>query len=97
VGPNLTDDYWIHGNTIQDIFKTIKYGYPEKGMKSWQEDYTPAQIAQMASYVKSLQGTHPAKPKEPQGILVVDAGKSTADSSQPAATGNSATAKPSVQ
>ena len=97
VGPNLTDDYWIHGNTIQDIFKTIKYGYPEKGMKSWQEDYTPAQIAQMASYVKSLQGKHPAKPKEPQGILVVDAGKSTADSSQPAATGNSATAKPSVQ
>jgi cytochrome c oxidase cbb3-type subunit 3 len=97
VGPNLTDDYWIHGNTIQDIFKTIKYGYPEKGMKSWQEDYTPAQMSQMASYVKSLQGTHPAKPKEPQGVLVVDAGKSTADSSQPAATDKSVGAKPSVQ
>jgi len=97
VGPNLTDDYWIHGNTIQDIFKTIKYGYPEKGMKSWQEDYTPAQMAQMASYVKSLQGTHPAKPKEPQGILVVDAGKLTADSSRPATKSDSAAGKPSVQ
>ncbi len=97
VGPNLTDDYWIHGNTIQDIFKTIKYGYPEKGMKSWQEDYTPAQMAQMASYVKSLQGTHPAKPKEPQGILVVDAGKVTADSSRPATNSDSAAGKPSVQ
>jgi cytochrome c oxidase cbb3-type subunit 3 len=97
VGPNLTDDYWIHGNTIQDIFKTIKYGYPEKGMKSWQEDYTPAQMAQMSSYVKSLQGTQPAKPKEPQGILVVAAGNSPSDSSRPAANSDSATAKPSVQ
>ncbi|MBU3743075.1 MAG: c-type cytochrome, partial [Sediminibacterium sp.] len=57
VGPNLTDDYWLHGGTIKDIFKTIKYGYPEKGMKSWQDDYTPAQIAQLASFVKSLHGT----------------------------------------
>ncbi len=97
VGPNLTDDYWIHGNTIQDIFKTIKYGYPEKGMKSWQEDYTPAQIAQLASFVKSLHGTHPAKPKEPQGILVVEAGKSTADSTHPAPSADSLVGKPVTQ
>jgi len=97
VGPNLTDDYWIHGNTIQDIFKTIKYGYPEKGMKSWQEDYTPAQIAQLASYIKSLYGTHPAKPKEPQGILVVEAGKSTADSTHPVTSADSLEGKPGTQ
>ena len=97
VGPNLTDDYWIHGNTIQDIFKTIKYGYPEKGMKSWQEDYTPAQIAQLASFIKSLHGTHPAKPKEPQGILVVEAGKSTADSTHPAPSADSLVGKPVTQ
>lgn len=96
VGPNLTDDYWLHGNTIQDIFKTIKYGYPEKGMKSWQDDYTPAQIAQLASYVKSLHGSHPAKPKEPQGILVVDAGKSAADSAHTAPASDTAVSKPSV-
>jgi cytochrome c oxidase cbb3-type subunit 3 len=69
VGPNLTDDYWIHGGGIKDIFKTIKYGWPEKGMKSWKDDYTPVQIAQLASYVKSLHGTKPGKPKEPQGVL----------------------------
>ena len=97
VGPNLTDDYWIHGNTIQDIFKTIKYGYPEKGMKSWQEDYTPAQIAQLASFIKSLQGTHPAKPKEPQGILVVEAGKSAGDSTHPAPSADSLVSKPVTQ
>jgi cytochrome c oxidase cbb3-type subunit 3 len=69
VGPNLTDDYWLHGGKINDIFKTIKYGYPEKGMKAWKEDFSPAQIAMLASYIKSLHGTHPATPKEPQGEL----------------------------
>lgn len=69
VGPNLTDNYWIHGGGIKDIFKTIKYGYPEKGMKSWKDDYSPTQIAQLSSYVKSLVGTKPAIPKAPQGAL----------------------------
>jgi cytochrome c oxidase cbb3-type subunit 3 len=69
VGPNLTDNYWIHGGGIKDIFKTLKYGWPEKGMKSWKDDYSPTQLAQLASYVKSLGGTKPAKAKEPQGVL----------------------------
>jgi cytochrome c oxidase cbb3-type subunit III len=69
VGPNLTDDYWLHGGSINDVFKTIKYGYPEKGMKSWKDDYSPSQLAQVASYVKSLHGSNPPNPKAPQGIL----------------------------
>jgi len=69
VGPNLTDEYWLHGGTIQDVFKTIKYGWPDKGMKSWKDDYSPSQIAQIASYVKSLGGTHPDNPKAPQGTI----------------------------
>ncbi|MDP4174775.1 MAG: cbb3-type cytochrome c oxidase N-terminal domain-containing protein, partial [Bacteroidota bacterium] len=36
VGPNLTDDYWIHGGSIKDIFKVVKYGVPSKGMITWQ-------------------------------------------------------------
>lgn len=67
VGPNLVDEYWLHGGSIADIFKSIKYGWPEKGMKSWKDDYSPAQIAQLASYIKSLKGTKPATAKEPQG------------------------------
>ena len=69
VGPNLTDDYWLHGGSINDVFKTIKYGWPDKGMKSWKDDYSPSQIAQIASYVKSLGGTHPQNPKAPQGTI----------------------------
>ncbi|HVS96892.1 MAG TPA: cbb3-type cytochrome c oxidase N-terminal domain-containing protein [Puia sp.] len=69
VGPNLTDEYWLHGGSIQDVFRTIKYGWPDKGMKSWKDDYSAGQIAQIASYVKSLAGTHPDNPKAPQGTL----------------------------
>lgn len=68
VGPNLTDDYWLYGGGIKDIFKTIKYG-TSKGMRSWKDDLSPKQIAQVSSYVKSLVGTKPANPKEPQGEL----------------------------
>lgn len=73
VGPNLTDDYWLHQGGIKDVFKTIKYGYPEKGMKSWEQDLGAKQIHEVASYIKSLHGTHPANPKEPQGDLYRDA------------------------
>ena len=69
VGPNLTDDYWLHKGSIKDIFKTIKYGVPEKGMKSWEADFSPMQLAELASYIKSLHGTKPANPKEPQGDI----------------------------
>ena len=82
VGPNLTDDYWIHGGSIKDIFKTIKYGWPEKGMQSWKDNYTPLQIAQLASYVKSLRGTKPAIAKEPQGTLYVEEKAGASDSTK---------------
>lgn len=68
VGPNLTDNYWLYGGGIKDIFKTIKYG-TNKGMRSWKDDLSSKQIAQVASYVKSLKGTKPPNPKEPQGTL----------------------------
>lgn len=69
VGPNLTDDYWLHKGSIKDVFHSIKYGWPEKGMKSWKDDFSPAQIAQIASFVKSLKGSNPPGGKEPQGDL----------------------------
>jgi cytochrome c oxidase cbb3-type subunit 3 len=67
VGPNLTDDYWIHGGDIKDIFKSIKYGWQEKGMIAWENQFSPNQIAQIASYINSIKGTNAAGGKEPQG------------------------------
>ena len=69
VGPNLTDDYWIHGGNIKSIFKTIKYGVDGKGMASWQSVYSAKEIAQVSSFVKSLHGTNPPNAKAPQGEL----------------------------
>lgn len=69
VGPNLTDNYWLHGGSIKDVFRTIKYGVPEKGMVPWQQSLKPAEIAQVSSFVMTLQGTKPANPKDPQGDL----------------------------
>ncbi len=74
VGPNLTDDYWIHGGSIQDLFKTLKYGWVEKGMKAWKEDLSPMQIAQVASYIRTLKGTNPPNPKAQQGDLYSEGG-----------------------
>jgi cytochrome c oxidase cbb3-type subunit 3 len=72
VGPNLTDPYWLHGGSIKDIFKSIKYGWQDKGMKSWKDDFSPKQLQQIASYVKSLKGTKPATAKAPQGDLYTE-------------------------
>jgi cytochrome c oxidase cbb3-type subunit 3 len=67
VGPNLTDDYWLHGGDIKDVFKTIKYGVPEKGMIAWQAQLPPAEIHKISSYIMTLVGTSPPNGKEPQG------------------------------
>jgi cytochrome c oxidase cbb3-type subunit 3 len=72
VGPNLTDDYWLHGHTITDLFKTIKYGVAAKGMPTWEKQLSPKQIADVANYVISLHGTKPAGAKEPQGTKETD-------------------------
>jgi len=78
VGPNLTDDYWLHGGDIKSIFKTIRYGI--NAMPQWQNSYSNKEIAEVASYVKSLHGTNPPNAKSPQGVLFKEEGPA-ADSS----------------
>ena len=67
VGPNLTDDYWIHCGGIKNIFRTITNGVPAKGMISWKAQLNPKQIQEVGSYIISLHGTKPTNPKPPQG------------------------------
>lgn len=69
VGPNLTDEYWLHGGGLADIFKSVKYGWVDKGMKSWKEDLSPMQIAQITSFIRTIKGTNPAGAKAAQGDL----------------------------
>jgi cytochrome c oxidase cbb3-type subunit 3 len=67
VGPNLTDDYWIHGGGIKNIFKVIKYGVQAKGMISWEGQLAPNQMQDVASYIMTLHGTDPPNQKQPEG------------------------------
>ncbi len=69
VGPNFADNYWIHGGSIKDLFKTIKYGVPEKGMISWKSQLRASDMQKVASFILTLQGTDPPNQKEPQGEL----------------------------
>jgi cytochrome c oxidase cbb3-type subunit 3 len=69
VGPNLTDEYWLHGGKINNVFKTIKYGVPEKGMISWEKQLSPKQISDVSNFIESLKGTNPPNPKAPQGEM----------------------------
>lgn len=71
IGPNLTDRYWLHGGEIKDVFKTIKYGIPEKGMVPWEQTLTPSQIAEVASYILTLRDSNPAGAKAPDGIEIL--------------------------
>lgn len=71
IGPNFTDEYWIHGGGIKDLFKTIKYGVITKGMIPWKDQLKPEEMEDVASYILTFQGTTPANPKEPQGDLYV--------------------------
>jgi len=86
IGPNLADRFWLHGGEIKDIFKTVKYGVPDKGMVPWEQTLTPGQIAEVSSYIISIRDTKPANPKEPQGTEVTyataDAKATTADSTK---------------
>lgn len=70
IGPNLTDDYWIHGAGINNIGNTVFYGVTSKGMLAWGPILKEKEIQQVSSYVVSLKGTNPPNPKAPQGDLV---------------------------
>lgn len=84
VGPNFTDDYWIHGGGVKNIFKTIKYGVPEKGMISWQAQLKPADMQKVASYILTLRGTNPPNQKEPQGAIWTEEGAAPDSTAIPA-------------
>lgn len=73
IGPNLTDDRWILGGGIKNLFHTITNGGRDgKGMIAWKGTLKPKEIQKVASYILSLQGSNPKDPKEPEGEVWVD-------------------------
>jgi len=71
IGPNLTDNNWILGGGVKNIYNTIsKGGRPGKGMIPWESTITRDERIQLASYIISMQGTQPATPKAAQGEII---------------------------
>jgi len=76
IGPNLTDEYWLLGGGIKNVFHTVTNGGRDgKGMIAWKATLKPTQIQQVASYVLSLQGSKPQNPKAPDGEIWKEEGK----------------------
>jgi cytochrome c oxidase cbb3-type subunit 3 len=69
IGPNLTDDYWLHGGSNMAIFEILKTGVTAKGMPAWESNLSAEERAQLVAFIRSVQGTEPAGAKEPQGEL----------------------------
>lgn len=67
IGPNLTDDRWLHGGSVEQIFQTVAKGWPAKGMPPWGRALKPAELAALVSYVRSLQGSGPADARPAEG------------------------------
>jgi cytochrome c oxidase cbb3-type subunit 3 len=70
IGPNLTDEYWLHGGKLTEISNTITNGVPDKGMPPWGPVMSAEQIHSVVAYIRSIHGTNPAGAKAPQGELV---------------------------
>lgn len=69
IGPNLTDDYWIHGGQLVEILQVVTDGVPAKGMVAWKAQLSPAELLSVSAYVGTLRGTDPPRAKAPQGDL----------------------------
>lgn len=82
VGPNLTDEYWIHGGDIKNIYSTIKKGVPAKGMISWELVFSQKQMQNLGSYILTLQGSNPPGGKGPEGTKFVQPMTASKDSLQ---------------
>ena len=84
IGPNLTDQHWILGGGIKNVFNTISEGGRDgKGMVAWKQSLKPVEMAQVASYILTLGGTTPANPKAPEGEIWVDPNAETTETELP--------------
>jgi cytochrome c oxidase cbb3-type subunit 3 len=69
-GPNLTDEFWVHGGEVLSVYHTITNGVEGKAMISWKSRISSSERLELASYILSLQGSMPADPRDPEGTVM---------------------------
>jgi cytochrome c oxidase cbb3-type subunit 3 len=68
-GPNLTDEYWLHGGSVKEIYNTITNGVPGKSMISWKDRISSSERLAIASFILSKQGSNPVNPRPQEGVV----------------------------
>lgn len=81
-GPNLTDEYWLHGGGVKNIYQTITNGVPAKGMISWKKLITSKERLALASYIEGMYGTNPPNGREAQGEKWSEEGEESAPATE---------------
>jgi len=71
IGPNLADDRWIHGGSVEQVFQSVAKGWPAKGMPPWGRALKSEELSALVSYVRSLQGSNPPGARPPEGEVFV--------------------------
>lgn len=69
IGPNLTDEYWKHGDDIKKIFTVVRHGVQGTNMIAWEGFISPEKMQNVSSYILTLKGTNPENPKKPEGEI----------------------------
>lgn len=93
-GPNLTDEFWLHGGTVKDIYHTITNGVPGKTMISWKDRIPSQERLAIASFILSKQGSKPANPRAPEGVVAGAEAPAPDSAAVDTAASDSATAQP---
>jgi cytochrome c oxidase cbb3-type subunit 3 len=70
IGPNLTDEYWLHGGKLTEIATTVRKGVPAKGMPPWETMLKDDEVKSVTAFIGSRRGSHPPNAKAPQGEKV---------------------------
>jgi cytochrome c oxidase cbb3-type subunit 3 len=70
IGPNLTDEFWLHGGKPTDILRTVRIGVPDKGMLAWGPQLGEEKVRAVTAYVLTIVDTNVPGGKEPQGEKV---------------------------
>jgi cytochrome c oxidase cbb3-type subunit 3 len=67
IGPNLTDEYWLHGGAPTAILKTVRDGVVDKGMLAWGPMLGEEKVRAVTAYLITLKDTNVPGGKPPQG------------------------------
>ncbi len=85
IGPNLTDDFWLHGPDPLQIYGTVMNGVLDKGMQSWKDQLGPVRVRQVVSFVLTRKGLNVPGGKAPQGRPTAEWDKEKAAAAPPPA------------